>query len=559
MWRISMRRMCKPGLCRREAGQAVSGKRLNRAKALSVGTMLACTLMVSACTSGGSDTPTDNSPSSSQGTEAESSVTAPTSEGVSVEKEEVSVLTKPEGLSDKAVFYSAEDAAVTGNCSISSDSKGFFVTGLQDNGDTCTFTVEITADYFYDLNVRARSSGGEKINDILVDGESIGSFTTPDSSAIQDGIVQRVYLSTGTHEITIAKSWGWINIYGVYVTPSAELDVAMYDVPATLINPNATDNTKRLMSYLTDIYGRYTLSGQQSDKLIEIGAIRNATGKQPAIIGLDLIELSPSRVEFGSTSSVLKTAETYDAAGGIITMAWHWNAPTKYLKNTSQEPWYRGFYTTATTIDLEKIMNGEDQEGYDLLVSDIDAIAEHLKVLQEKDIPLLWRPLHEASGGWFWWGASGPEPYKELWKLMYDRLTNHHGINNLIWLWNGQDAEWYPGDEYVDIIGEDIYPGYQVSTSQASKYFEANAYTTAKKMVVLSENGCIPDPDLLLRDGAMWGYFCTWGGEFVIGANNMPKYVETYTTLEILKKAYEHEKIITLDELPDLKNYKIYE
>ena len=95
-------------------------------------------------------------------------------------------------------------------------------------------------------------------------------------------------------------------------------------------------------------------------------------------------------------------------------------------------------------------MNGEDEEGYELLMKDIDAIAQQLLILQEADVPILWRPLHEASGGWFWWGASGAEAYKQLYILLYDKLTNEYGLNNLIWLWNGQDADWYPGDEYVD-------------------------------------------------------------------------------------------------------------
>ena len=72
---------------------------------------------------------------------------------------------------------------------------------------------------------------------------------------------------------------------------------------------------------------------------------------------------------------------------------------------------------------------------------------------------LLWRPLHEASGKWFWWGAKGAAPCKALWNLMYDRMVNHHGLTNLIWVWNsdGADYEWYPGDDKVDILARDFY------------------------------------------------------------------------------------------------------
>ena len=202
-------------------------------------------------------------------------------------------------------------------------------------------------------------------------------------------------------------------------------------------------------------------------------------------------------------------------------------------------------------------MNGEDEEGYDLLMEDIDAIAQQLLILQDAKVPVLWRPLHEAGGGWFWWGAAGPEAYRQLYILLYDKLTNEYGLNNLIWVWNGQDKEWYPGDAYVDIIGEDIYPGERVYSSQVNKYLEAVNYTPDTKMTVLSENGCVPDPELMERDGAMWGFFCTWGGEFVVSDADDFALSEQYTEEAMLKNAYGSELVITLDELPDLKSYPI--
>ena len=151
-----------------------------------------------------------------------------------------------------------------------------------------------------------------------------------------------------------------------------------------------------------------------------------------------------------------------------VTMCWHWNAPSKYL--TGQ--WYSGFYKEYTNIDLDKIMNGQDEEGYQLLISDMDAIAGELTKLRNADVPVLWRPLHEASGGWFWWGDCDAESYLKLYNLMYDKFVNEYELNNLIWVWNGQDSAWYPGDDKVDIIGTDVYPGEHVYTSQYPKYIE---------------------------------------------------------------------------------------
>jgi mannan endo-1,4-beta-mannosidase len=204
-------------------------------------------------------------------------------------------------------------------------------------------------------------------------------------------------------------------------------------------------------------------------------------------------------------------------------------------------------------------MDGDDPEGYDLLMSDIDEIAVQLKRLQDADVPILWRPLHEAAGGWFWWGASGAEANIALWKLLYERLTFEHGLNNLIWVWSGEDADWYPGDDYVDIIGEDVYAAERSYASQIQRFLQAVEYTTPPKIVVLAENGVLPDPDLMLRDGAMWGFFATWTTPFVRLNRNSFNYSEVYTEREMLHKVYNHDIIITLDRLPDLKTYPIRE
>ena len=94
-------------------------------------------------------------------------------------------------------------------------------------------------------------------------------------------------------------------------------------------------------------------------------------------------------------------------------------------------------------------------------------------------------------------------------------------------------------------------------TPQTSKYLEVLEYTDARKMVILSENGCLFDPDLAIRDGSMWGSFCTWGGEFVTKNSQLLLLSEQYTEEDMLKKVYEHEHVITRDELPDLKTYPL--
>lgn len=456
--------------------------------------------------------------------------------------------------------WEAEEAVLKGNMKIDQSKSGYtgegYINGMENDDDGCVFSVEIENEGFYDLVFVSASEGGYKENFVAVDGEAVGTISN-EAAEFEDSVLKRIYLGSGTHEIEVSKSWGWICIDKLVVKEAEELSGEIYDIPAKLVNENADECAKRLFSYMCDIYGKEFLAGQYCDMGQyghENACIWKATGgKYPAVLGLDFIEYSPSRAANGSTSKATEYAEEFWENGGIVTFCWHWNAPEKYLTDT----WWKGFYKESTNIDLDAIMNGEDEEGMELLISDMDVIAEQLKILQKAGVPVLWRPLHEASGGWFWWGNCEPESYIKLYQMMYERFTGLHGLNNLIWIWNGQDKDWYPGDEYVDIIGEDIYPGERVYTSQMNRYLTALDYTDAKKMIVLSENGCLFDPDLAIRDGAMWGFFATWGGEFVSDNATLNIYSEKYTEESMLKKVYEHEHVITLDELPNLKEYPI--
>jgi len=278
--------------------------------------------------------------------------------------------------------------------------------------------------------------------------------------------------------------------------------------------------------------------------------VRTTTGKDPAILSMDLNGYGASRPAGQEKGKTVEYAKQWWEKGGIVEFHWHWTVDEKYC--TKQ--WWRSFYTDSTNFNLTKALNGQDEYGYEMLLKDIDAIGAALKPLAEADIPVIFRPLHEASGAWFWWGNYGAESYKKLYYLMYDRLKEQWGLNNLIWLWNAQDPEWYVGDGYCDIVGTDIYPGEKVYTSQSSKFFELKDVSPEGKPVWLSENGCIFDPDLALRDGAMWGCWCVWQGEFVRNTSFL-KLSEQYTEKYMLIKAYNHDSVITLDKLPDLKAY----
>jgi mannan endo-1,4-beta-mannosidase len=300
-------------------------------------------------------------------------------------------------------------------------------------------------------------------------------------------------------------------------------------VPAKLVDARATPATRALMERLVADYGKYTWSGQYDTN--DANRIRTASGRQPLIIGGDFMDYSPSRVAFGArpagfTESLIRLQR----AGHVITLSWHWNAPTN-LPNTDKQPWWRGFYTEATTFDVAAALSNTNSAEYRLIERDIDAIAVQLKKLSTADVPVLWRPLHEAEGRWFWWGAKGPKPLKDLWRLLYARLTTQHQLHNLIWVFTGEDAAWYPGDDVVDIIGVDAYPK-DPADILLPRWKALRSRFDGKKLIALTEFGGVPDIERMQQAGVCWSYFVSWNG--TIKDVPAPTVIRTYQSKRVL-------------------------
>lgn len=452
--------------------------------------------------------------------------------------------------------YEAENGKLSNDMSVISGgnaSGGKSVGKFENDRSYCQIKINVPSDGIYDIVIRSMGIGGSKENDIYTDGKKVGTFTS-ENNKFSDYTVSAVSLTKGDHNIRIIKSWGWIELDKITVKTGAKISNSTYNVTSSLVNRNATANTKKLYSFLKDSYGKYVITGQQCDGGIngnEFKAIKNLTGDYPALLGLDLMDYTPSRTAFGASSSAVEKAIEFANKGGIVTLCWHWNAPTEYLNSTanSSDGWWGGFYTQSSKFDIAKVMNGQDAKGKKLLDRDIKEIAKQLKRLEKAGVPVIWRPLHEASGGWFWWGAKGSDAYKKLWKYLYNKLTNTYGCNNLIWVYNGQSADWYPGDEYVDIVGEDIYPGNHVYDPQVSRFKQAINYGSKTKITALTENGCIFDIDSAVSINALWSWFMTWGGEFTVNGSN---YSEKYTEKSVIKKMYASKYSLTLGSLPKI-------
>ena len=440
--------------------------------------------------------------------------------------------------------YEVEDGALSG-VSVSAAEPGFsgrgYVTGFDDAADSVTVTVPGGASGgLYDLTARYRSPFGAKQSRLVVNGVPAGDLALPSSAGFAETPAGRVLLRAGDNQLTFQSNWGFYDLDAVRLTPAPPRPA--HQLRGTPVDPAATPAARGLLSYLGAHYGRDLISGQQDAASIDW--IERNVGTAPAIGGFDLMDYSPSRVERGATGHDVDDALAWDRRGGITTLVWHWNAPAGLVDQPGRE-WWRGFYADATTFDLAAALADPSGPGYQLLLRDIDAIAVQLRRLSDAGVPVLWRPLHEAEGGLFWWGAQGPGPAKQLYRLMYDRLVHHDQLHNLIWVWNSVSPDWYPGDDVVDVLSADSYPAAGDHGPVSGTYERLVTLGGDRVPVALSEVGAIPDPALTRAYQADWSYFVTWGGEFASGGSQ--------NSLDFLRSLYADPHVITLGEVGDFK------
>ncbi len=410
--------------------------------------------------------------------------------------------------------------------------SGGKVVALLDSGDSVTLNVQAEKAGAYTLGIRYCQPFDEngKTQNILVNGTQISTINCglTGENQYQTASVT-ASLKAGANTVTIEASWGWTYLDSLTLTEKGSGSSA---VSAKLSNPNATAETQSLYSYLCDTYGNNVLAGQQESTWMgsedyEFNIIQKASGKLPVIRGLDYMG-----DDFAGCN---RRAKAWYAKGGIVTICWHCGDD------------FYGSHTESMNAnpDWNKILTPGTNE-YNKLIAGMDKGAKALKELQDAGVPVIWRPFHEFDGAWFWWGKGGAENFKKLWRLMYDRYTNEWGLNNLIWIlgYSGEVKEgWYPGDAYVDIVGADTYVNH--TNSLSNMYLKAA--DVADKPVCLHENGPIPDPEKMKADGAKWLWFMTWHTSF-IDSNE-------FNTAAYLKKVYNSDYLLTLDEIPDVYHY----
>jgi mannan endo-1,4-beta-mannosidase len=407
-----------------------------------------------------------------------------------------------------------------------------YVTGFDQGTDQVTVTLTVPAKDFYLLVIRYNSTSGDKTQNLIINSGGASSVVFLKTTKWTDMEVGKYLLNAGKNTITIQSSWGWMDIdkFSIYTASKN-----VYNITPDLVNPNANPEAKLLYQFLLSKFNSRIISGQTNSFYPEVKAIG---GQSPMIRGFDFQHYTQGYAylwvngahTFGweDDGSVKQAIDWYKSTKGkgIVTFQWHWHSPSGGKAGTNT------FYTDQTTFDVTKAVISGTVEN-ELILRDIDSIATQLKRFQSAGVPILWRPLHEAGGTWFWWGAKGPKACKDLFYIVFDRLTNFHHLNNLIWVWSTPETDWYPGNDFIDIVGFDSYPGAYNYDMQKNSFDRIYALSQGQKLIAMTENGPIPNPDDCLALDAPWAYFMSWG-DLVTAQNTNQHIIDVFKNTNVL-------------------------
>ena len=349
------------------------------------------------------------------------------------------------------------------------------------------------------------------------------------------------------------------------------LAFAQAQVSFSPVTSGATESAQKLYNFLATNYGVKTVSGMMTgdvntssvQTLLDVDAFYTRTGKYPALIGFDFLFATGVKASDGwyqtYTENIIEAAKELWSLGGIPAFTWHWKDPSDqidafYTKSGNANE-YTEFDFTQGFTDPSCTSNcswNTTSTTYQQIVSDIDEIADYFLQLQNAGAAAVFRPVHEASGAWFWWGDKGGAAFQALYNLIYDEMVNVKGVKNLVWVWNPEyatDTDWNPGTAKYDIVSLDIYEAWNYSTKYILAY-NTLSQNFPGKILAISENGPIPDMSVMAENNIKWSWWMpwyqTWNGNFL-----------DQTVDPVWKANVESPCTITLEDMPGWNSYSI--
>lgn len=334
------------------------------------------------------------------------------------------------------------------------------------------------------------------------------------------------------------------------------------------VRPELSPEAKELLAYLESIQGKKVLTGISGSQDAKTWAVLHLTGREPAISGGDMEGFHPKTSDLYRQivqGTVNNAKRWWLDKGGIVAFQYHWAKPGHPTKGSA---WVAGGRGTGS-VDLAKaITPGTDE--YKAVMKDLAMTADYLQPLADARVPVLWRPFHEIDGSWFWWtDTRNPENTAALWRVMFDYFVKERKLTNLIWVFNAahishglkkKDAtldeevayrrRFYPGDEYVHIASIDTYGNAKLGwgapwEDARGRAFELMRRVAPGKPLAIAEDSALCNPDLLQKDGSAWIYSSAWW----VGGKSNP--------VEWMRKTFNHEHLLTLDELPPMGSHNI--
>jgi mannan endo-1,4-beta-mannosidase len=290
-------------------------------------------------------------------------------------------------------------------------------------------------------------------------------------------------------------------------------------------NPGASTEAKALMKFMAGLSGKYILTGQHNypntrDRNSQFAA--RYTGRMPAVWSTDM-----GFAKDGDTDSYLARPDIVDEAirqhrrGSIVTICWHAVPPTADEPVVFRPPFGQAEPESLATVQGQ-LTDSQFEEvltpGTRLHAKwcrQVDSVAVYLAKLRDARVPVMWRPYHEMNGAWFWWGGRhGPKGTAALYRMLYERYTKIHKLDNLVWIWSVDRpnkpemnfSHFYPGDRYLDMLALDVY-----GNDFKPSFYDSLVAISRGKTVVLGEVGNPPGPEILDRQPG-WAYYVTWAG-----------------------------------------------
>lgn len=442
----------------------------------------------------------------------------------------------------------AEKASYT-NCKLINDAKysGGQALELTDDNAKITFTYRAADKGKCNVYVGHDALYGAKVVNITVNGNTL-SFEVKDKGEVNVGTF---IMQQGDNTIVITPNWTWFRID--YIRIEANNTTIPFDISESPVDPAATPAAKEMYTFLYENFGQKTISGIMTGDMTtakgnvtthaDVQAVYKVSGKYPALIGFDFMNATglngdQSYNKEYTNASMALAKDTYKR-GGFPAFTWHWRDPSRTTD---------AFYTAECAVKISDAMNADGSWNtsstlYKNIINDIDHVADFFLDMQKEGMACIFRPLHEASGGWFWWGREGAKPFISLYRLVFHEMVEVKGVHNLIWVWNAgdNDTEWNPGDNCYDIVSADIYNNDFDYSSNYASFDKLKTLTRGKKIIALSENGPIPDIDSEFDEDAVWSWWMpwyqTWNGLFV-----------DKTSAAEWKKCMNDSRIITLND-----------